>query len=70
MTPDPEDDLELEVTLTFQVPVSNTFDLGPREAATHARDQWVDSPEELTSVVARALGTDDYTLQVKPFSEF
>lgn len=70
MTYDPDDDLELEVTLTFPVPAPLRRDLGPREAATHVRDMWVDDPDQFVDVVTRAIGGDDYVLQVKPFSEF
>ncbi len=65
---DADEDLELEVTLTFPVPINSTLGYEPREMATHMRDRWVEDPEELLEVVANGI-SDEYLLQVKPFSE-
>jgi hypothetical protein len=61
-----DDEYELEVTLTFSVPVTSTLAMGPHEMATHYRETWLsEDPDQLKNVLIDVVD-DDYDLQVKP----
>lgn len=60
------DSYELEVTLTFPVPVTSTLPLDPHEMATHVRERWINEDLELAQVVARAIDEESFDLQVRP----
>lgn len=59
------DDYELEVTVTFAVPVTSTLPYGPHEMATHMREQWISEEADLQDVV-RDYVKGEFDLQVKP----
>jgi hypothetical protein len=60
-----DDTYELEVTVTFAVPVSSSLPLDPHEMATHMRETWLNGDPEFKNVLLDA--TDgDFDLQVKP----
>ncbi len=61
---DPED-YELEVTLTFAVPVTSTLPYDPHEMATHMRETWANEESQLQDVLAASV-FGDYDLQVRP----
>lgn len=58
---------ELQVTISFPVPIFSDPTMGIREHATAMRDRWIEDPGELLELI-RDVG-DDYDLQVKPFCE-
>lgn len=68
MNGDPDNDgIELEVTLTFAVPVTSTLVKDPHEMATHMRETWMSEESQLQDVLAESV-FGDYDLQVKPVS--
>ncbi len=60
-----DDSYELEVTLTFAVPVTSTLVLDPHQMATHMRETWINEESQLQEVLAESV-FGDYDLQVKP----
>jgi hypothetical protein len=64
----PEDEYELEVTMTFAVPVTSTLPMDPHEMATHMRDTWSTDDDALKRVLEDAADgvNGDIDLQVKP----
>ena len=60
-----DDPFELEVTLTFAVPVNSTLVLDPHEMATHVRETWMNEDANFQNVLIDAVN-GDYDLQVKP----
>jgi hypothetical protein len=60
-----EDTYELEVTLTFAVPVTSTLPYDPHEMATHMRETWMSEESQLQDVLAEVVWRD-YDLTVKP----
>lgn len=58
-------DYELEVTMTFPVPVTSTLPLDPVEMATHMREVWLSEDTVLADLLIEAAG-DDFDLQVRP----
>jgi hypothetical protein len=65
MSPSENDDYELEVTLTFAVPVSSTVLADPHQMATHMRETWINEDSQLQDVLAESV-FGDYDLQVRP----
>lgn len=59
------DDYELEVTLTFAVPVSSSVLADPHEMATHMRETWMNEESQLQDVLMESV-FGDYDLQVRP----
>jgi hypothetical protein len=68
VTINPDDEYELEVTLTFAVPVSSTLPMDPHEMATHMRDTWMSDEGEFAKVLTEANDGmyGDLDLQVRP----
>jgi hypothetical protein len=59
------DDYELEVTLTFAVPVTSSLTADPHQMATHMRETWINEETQLQDVLAECV-FGDYDLQVRP----
>jgi hypothetical protein len=56
---------ELDVTLTFAVPVTSSLDLDPHQMATHMLETWSNDPTLLLEVVKDAM-YEDFDLKVAP----
>jgi hypothetical protein len=65
MIPSENDDYELEVTLTFAVPVNSSVLADPHQMATHMRETWMSEETQLQDVLAESV-FGDYDLQVRP----
>lgn len=59
------DGFELEVTLTFTVPVTSSLPLDPHQMATHMRETWINEESQLQEVLLESV-FGDYDLEVKP----
>jgi hypothetical protein len=60
-----DDTYELEVTVTFAVPVPSSLPLDPHQMATHMRETWINEEKELLVVLTEGV-FGDYDLQVRP----
>lgn len=60
-----DDTFELEVTMTFAVPVPCTHDLDPHQMATHLREQLLAEEAQLKTLLIDAVD-DDFDLRVRP----
>lgn len=60
-----DETFELEVTLTFAVPVTSSLPLGPHEMATHMRETWINEETVLQDVLLECVN-QDFDLQVRP----
>ncbi len=60
-----DDDYVLEVTFTFEVPVTSTLVKDPHEMAVHMQESWMNDDAQMREVLNEAVETE-YDLAVKP----
>jgi hypothetical protein len=61
----PNDEYELEVTVTFAVPVTSSLALEPQQMAAHMRVLWM-SDDIAFAHLMNELAVFDYEVQVRP----